>query len=193
MAVDTLSAVGVATEPSDHLWAVRMLMAINCNQGNGCVGTCALVLVQTSVHRLTTTWNSMRKGVFNLHFGMQRECDGQVFATAVYLVPSLFNHNCTPNVCYRSEGRQLILSTNQAVEKGAELQHSYLQRSNLRTYEVRSEALENSYFFACACDTCANELTLPTEHEGQGHSTPHSDSSGDEAGCYWNSDLSDSD
>eukprot|EP01134_Creolimax_fragrantissima_P006425 CFRG6425T1 len=126
-------------------------------------------------------------------FGMQRVSDGVVYATALFLIPSLFNHHCSPNVRYTSEGTKLVLRTNHKVHSGEELQHNYLQRSALKTCDDRQKALRSSYFFTCACTICADNLPSPstsgTALNANVNRLCDSDGSSDEAGCYWNSDL----
>jgi hypothetical protein len=78
--------------------------------------------------------------------------------TAVYLLPSLCNHACDPSAhaAWPHGDATLALSTRRECGAGEELRITYID-SSLPVAE-RQEQLHFAYGFACACDTCVDDL-----------------------------------
>jgi SET and MYND domain-containing protein len=73
--------------------------------------------------------------------------------SGVYLMPSLFNHSCNPNVIAIFDGFNLKLRTIRPVESGHQLFVSYVDL--LETRERRCRHLQKYYLFTCACGRCS--------------------------------------
>lgn len=79
--------------------------------------------------------------------------------TAVYMLPSLANHECDPNVhaSWALGGdATLTLSARRDVAAGEELRITYIDSASPAAQ--RQEELRFAYGFACRCAACVEEL-----------------------------------
>ena len=76
--------------------------------------------------------------------------------SAIFILPSLFNHSCCANVTWMTMGDMMVVRTTRRVEKDAELTVSYLDMK--RPYYDRKKVLQNWVSqddgFACDCERC---------------------------------------
>lgn len=84
--------------------------------------------------------------------------------TGVFLLASIFNHSCSPNVSRYCIGDVAIFVTQKKVKKGEELCFSYIETTALADKKkLRDRLLDRD--FVCACEKCATEQTAGTEAE----------------------------
>ncbi|CAG9466653.1 unnamed protein product [Pedinophyceae sp. YPF-701] len=77
--------------------------------------------------------------------------------SAVFFLPSFFNHECEPNVDvqFPEGGAPIRLVTRRSVEPGEELTITYID--SRAPAAVRRDALMRGYGFRCACWACLME------------------------------------
>ena len=77
--------------------------------------------------------------------------------TAVYLLPSLFNHECDPNVdaVWRHGDAQLTLAARRDIMAGEQLSISYIDAD--QPVAERRRELRHGYGFHCVCAACVEE------------------------------------
>jgi len=78
---------------------------------------------------------------------------------AVYPLASFFNHFCDPNCYTKQEHRSISIFTSCDVVLGTELCISYIDFNQPRSSRQRS--LMEDYHFACVCQRCESEKSLP--------------------------------
>lgn len=80
--------------------------------------------------------------------------------SAVYLVSSLFNHSCTPNVepTFPHNNHIVEIKALRKIERHEQLCISYIDSVNL-SYEERQKKLFHGYGFRCQCEKCMEEKT----------------------------------
>ncbi len=77
--------------------------------------------------------------------------------SALYLVPSLFNHDCEPSVDIAfTDGAQAAFRASRDLAAGEQLTVSYIDAS--APVQERQGQLEFSYGFTCSCARCLEEL-----------------------------------
>ena len=78
--------------------------------------------------------------------------------TAVYLLPSLLNHSCSPSLepVWRTGDSQVAFLTRREVSAGEELTVSYVDAD--APVGERQEALSHGYGFECRCAACVEEM-----------------------------------
>ncbi|KAI0704387.1 hypothetical protein BC835DRAFT_1525086 [Cytidiella melzeri] len=86
-----------------------------------------------------------------------QESEGLRFG--IYPIPSLFNHNCSPNVCKERNGRRLHFVITRDVSAGDEMCISYGHVENL-SFEQRRQELLDGWFFFCQCSRCLAEESV---------------------------------
>jgi hypothetical protein len=87
---------------------------------------------------------------------MLKKDEDEEQSSAIFILPSLFNHSCCANVVYSAIGDLLFLRTLRRVEPGAELTVPYLdmkmdfhqRRKELRNWIAKGDG------FACDCARC---------------------------------------
>ncbi|KAG8990512.1 hypothetical protein FRB90_001735 [Tulasnella sp. 427] len=72
--------------------------------------------------------------------------------SALFLLPSLFNHSCDPNAAWVCFGDVMVIRAARDIPRGSEVFISY--RSGERSFPKRQENLRH-YFDKCMCDLCA--------------------------------------
>ncbi|KAG8909175.1 hypothetical protein FRC01_007094 [Tulasnella sp. 417] len=72
--------------------------------------------------------------------------------SALFLLPSLFNHSCNPNVGWVCFGDTMVIRAMRDIPKGSEVFIGY--RSGDESFIDREEKLRH-YFDKCTCDMCA--------------------------------------
>ncbi|KAG8908311.1 hypothetical protein FRC01_007456 [Tulasnella sp. 417] len=72
--------------------------------------------------------------------------------SALFLLPSLFNHSCNPNAAWVCFGDVMVIRAVRDIPKGSEAFVAY--RSGAEPFIKREEKLRH-YFNKCACDLCA--------------------------------------
>lgn len=84
--------------------------------------------------------------------------DGSL-GTAVYLLASLFNHSCGPNVdvTYPMNNSTAHFVAARDIAAGEQLCISYIDAS--MSVKARQQQLEWGYGFCCSCETCKEEAT----------------------------------
>ena len=77
--------------------------------------------------------------------------------TAVYLLPSMFNHECDPNVdaVWRHGDAQLTLAARRDIAAGEQLSISYIDAD--QPVAERRRVLRHGYGFHCVCAACVEE------------------------------------
>lgn len=78
--------------------------------------------------------------------------------TAVYLLASLFNHSCTPNldVTFPANNSNAEFVAARDIDVGEQLSISYIDAA--MSYASRQQQLEWAYGFRCTCDLCTEEI-----------------------------------
>lgn len=76
----------------------------------------------------------------------------------VYLSSSIISHSCDYNSNKLSIGSKILIYTNQSVEKGEELTHTYGPSFKISSYKDRQSILKNGYLFDCNCNACKDKL-----------------------------------
>jgi len=78
--------------------------------------------------------------------------------TAVYMLPSLLNHSCDPNIdaVWRDGDATLTLAARRDIAAGEELNITYIDAGLPAT--ERRQLLLNGYGFVCMCPACVDEL-----------------------------------
>lgn len=78
--------------------------------------------------------------------------------SAIYLVSSLFNHSCTPNVepSFPYNNHIIEMKALRDIQKNEHLCISYIDSVNL-SYEDRQQKLFHGYGFQCQCEKCLEE------------------------------------
>jgi len=78
--------------------------------------------------------------------------------SAVYMLPSLVNHDCEPNLdaSWPAGDATLVLSARRDISPGEQLTITYID-SSLNVAD-RQAQLRYGYGFACACETCREDL-----------------------------------
>ncbi|CAE7589658.1 SMYD2 [Symbiodinium natans] len=76
----------------------------------------------------------------------------------LWLLPSLINHSCQPNVVEQFLGDLLLLRAARALAPGEELLMSYV--STLQPRHVRQKCLQDTFHFSCSCTRCTLEAAL---------------------------------
>jgi len=78
--------------------------------------------------------------------------------TAVYMLPSLLNHSCEPNIdaVWRDGDATLTLAARRDIAAGEELNITYIDAGLPAT--ERRQLLLNGYGFVCMCPACVDEL-----------------------------------
>lgn len=86
------------------------------------------------------------------------EGEGDI-GTAVYMLPSLYNHDCDPNVdiMWPNNDSSAQLTARRNIEAGEELRITYLDASMGR--RARQSFLAEAYGFVCDCPRCQDEAT----------------------------------
>ena len=80
---------------------------------------------------------------------------GESLGIAVYLAPSIVDHNCQPNAWVEFSGRKLIMRSYIDREKVdmSKVYISYID-SEEEDAKVRQDYLKRHYFFLCGCLRC---------------------------------------
>ncbi|CAH1763931.1 11392_t:CDS:2 [Entrophospora sp. SA101] len=82
--------------------------------------------------------------------------------TALWILPSYFNHACVDNnVSWVGFGNLMILRTSRLVLKGEELVLSYC--SSISPYEERYNTLKETFGINCQCRLCKLEVSEPSK------------------------------
>ncbi|KAG9046746.1 hypothetical protein FS837_003767 [Tulasnella sp. UAMH 9824] len=71
--------------------------------------------------------------------------------SALFLLPSLFNHSCNPNAAWTCFGDVMVIRAMRDIPKGSEVLISY--RAGDESFLKREEELRH-YFDKCTCDLC---------------------------------------
>jgi hypothetical protein len=82
---------------------------------------------------------------------------GAVCGTAVYLVPSMLNHSCDPNVdvLFPSNNSTMHLQARRDVAAGEQLSITYIDAAT--SVATRRKELQWGYGFSCQCARCVEE------------------------------------
>ncbi|CAE7226045.1 Smyd3, partial [Symbiodinium sp. KB8] len=75
-----------------------------------------------------------------------------------WLLPSLINHSCQPNVAEQFLGDLLLLRASKPMVAGEELLMSYA--STLQSRQLRQKYLNETFGFSCSCPRCKLEASL---------------------------------
>ncbi|XP_068645515.1 histone-lysine N-methyltransferase ASHR1 isoform X2 [Aristolochia californica] len=78
---------------------------------------------------------------------------------AIYLMGSLFNHSCKPNIHSYFLSRTLFIRSIEFVQAGSSLELSYGPQVGQWNREERQQLLQEQYSFKCNCSACS-ELNL---------------------------------
>lgn len=79
-------------------------------------------------------------------------------AAGIFIVQSMYNHSCDPNISLRYFGRRMVTFAIKNIKKGEELFLSYGPTVQLMDVMRRQNCLKKSYDFYCGCDACEKEL-----------------------------------
>ncbi|KAI3323581.1 SET domain-containing protein [Xylariaceae sp. AK1471] len=95
--------------------------------------------------------------------------DEDVGQTGLYMNPALamVNHSCIPNAFVQFVGRQALLHAYQEINKGEEIQISYID-CNIHLSH-RQEALKTRYHFTCHCPRCKDDMDVYQVCRGYPH------------------------
>ena len=79
--------------------------------------------------------------------------------SAIYLLSSLFNHSCSPNVepMFPYNNHMVEMKATRKIEKNEHLCISYIDSENLSVQE-RQHKLLHGYGFQCRCEKCLEEM-----------------------------------
>lgn len=110
-------------------------------------------------------WTLAAKGecnVYGLYYPMSEQNKLQIsdeddflYAFGFYVVASLFNHSCSPNVYKFRKGQTYEFRALYDIPKGTELCHNYLYLATFNDNQ-RQQQLINNYGFLCKCDACVD-------------------------------------
>lgn len=98
-------------------------------------------------------------GIWELPMMSESEC----FGTAIHPAASFFNHECSPTVTKRRDGRSMVFTTCADIRSGDQLFISYGMMDSLPLSE-RQDILQNQWFFKCLCTRCQTENTNENEN-----------------------------
>ena len=76
--------------------------------------------------------------------------------SAIFILPSLFNHSCCANAKYDTLGDLMVVRTTRCVEKGAELTVPYLDMKKpfYERKQILQDWISKGNGFACDCERC---------------------------------------
>jgi len=79
--------------------------------------------------------------------------------SAVYLLSSLFNHSCSPNVepVFPHNNHIIAFKALRDIQKNEQLTISYIDSINL-SYQERQHSLLHGYGFQCQCEKCLEDM-----------------------------------
>ena len=100
------------------------------------------------------------------------EVDSCVFAKAVYLTASLFNHSCSPNCVAIFEGTRVSVRVIQPISEGVEVCISYIDQA--LPLDTRAEELWAKWRFVCDCPRCSSVNSLALDRVIHGIYCPSS-------------------
>jgi tetratricopeptide (TPR) repeat protein len=95
---------------------------------------------------------------FNGFVSSTDSASGELEYTGLWILPSLFNHNCAPNVKRSMEGAKMYFRAAKSMKAGTELCISYAQG----TLQERSKTLI-SFGIRCSCKLCESERRTAPE------------------------------
>ena len=77
--------------------------------------------------------------------------------SALYLMPSMLNHSCDPNVdaVWIDGDATLTLRTRRDIQEGEQLTITYIDADSPAS--ARRQRLEHAYGFVCGCERCVEE------------------------------------
>lgn len=79
-----------------------------------------------------------------------------VSGSAIYILPSMYNHDCDPNTDISwPENATAILRARRDIEIGEELRITYIDASMSRS--SRQQLLQQAFHFVCSCARCKEE------------------------------------
>ena len=93
-------------------------------------------------------------------FGVKKTVpDGCSYGTAVYHVPSFFNHSCMPNTVHCHIGDMIFISSSTTIPKGSEIFLTYYPFLERESVQERNKELQvRAGGFSCHCALCQFEI-----------------------------------
>lgn len=79
----------------------------------------------------------------------------------IYLLQSLLNHSCVPNVeCIRLDEKSVLIVI-RPIKRGDQIFEAYGAYAAYHSKEVRALTLQKKHSFQCDCEACFNDWRLP--------------------------------
>lgn len=94
----------------------------------------------------------------DVNAALQPSAYQQLIGNGFYLLCSLFNHSCVPNIQRLNViNDKIVVIVSRPIRKGEQLFDSYRPHFNVQPKTQRQENLLRDYNFNCDCEACIND------------------------------------